>query len=341
MTVVSTRDECCRCEALLLDVSVSMLYCCFYLCIRAVFGLTCCEHTHGRSRYKAKSNIWSNASYVPTAWVGNEPWISFHPDREISSALVGSMSRFVLLPRNVHTQRYHRPPSHHPPSHYPSITPPTVAHPSHHPPSHHPHITPPTAHDRYIPIRGTSTASERDAMAEGIIRIDAVLRNLSKSGGLKFIGWPSGATGDKSASGMPEEIVARFKKTSLNPVLLDAAAFWLVMVNIPSLPTVPPSSRVLKSLWPRLQQCVKQSITVGRLLCVCACVYGCARARVCACVRVCVCACACVRVYARSHCSLHHCTNCVCGSPEALYVCLLLLTPMHHYDCAISLHSGV
>jgi hypothetical protein len=104
-------------------------------------------------------------------------------------------------------------------------------------------------------------------MADGIIRIDAVLRNLSQAGGLKFIGWPGGATGDKSASGMPDEIVKRFNKTSLNPVLLDAAAFWLVMVNIPSLPTVPPSSRLLKSLWPRLQQCVAPTAVCQQRLC--------------------------------------------------------------------------
>merc|ERR1712110_614360 len=29
---------------------------------------------------------------------------------------------------------------------------------------------------------------------------------------------------------------------------------WLIMINIPSLPQLPPSSRVLKSLWPRLQR---------------------------------------------------------------------------------------
>ena len=29
-------------------------------------------------------------------------------------------------------------------------------------------------------------------------------------------------TGDKSQSGMPPEVVARFRRTALNPVLLDA-----------------------------------------------------------------------------------------------------------------------
>ena len=105
---------------------------------------------------------------------------------------------------------------------------------------------------KYIPLRGCTDERSSDAIVDGVIRIEAILTNMSnKGGGIHVL---DGPTGDKSQSGMPPEIVARFKKTSLNPVLLEAPAFWLIMLNIPSLPQLPPSSRLLKSLWPRLQQ---------------------------------------------------------------------------------------
>ena len=72
------------------------------------------------------------------------------------------------------------------------------------------------------------------------------------TGGISTV--TTGFTGDKSQFGMPPAIVARFKKTALQPVLLDTPAFWLIMLNIPSLPQLPPSSRLLKSLWPKLQK---------------------------------------------------------------------------------------
>jgi hypothetical protein len=55
--------------------------------------------------------------------------------------------------------------------------------------------------------------------------------------------------GAKSQSGMSPEIVGRFNNTANNPALLDAVGLWLVMVNIPSLPSLPPSSTLLKTLW--------------------------------------------------------------------------------------------
>ena len=132
--------------------------------------------TWKQSEYKAHSKIWDNASFIPTQWIGNEPWISFHADREISTALVGSLSK-------------------------------------------------------YIPMSGCTNESRSEEVVEGIIKIEAILKNMSNTGGGIHV--LDGPTGDKSQSGMPPEIVARFEKTSLNPVLLQSPSFWLIMLNIP------------------------------------------------------------------------------------------------------------
>jgi hypothetical protein len=132
--------------------------------------------------------------------VGNEPWVHSHPDREISTALVGSVSKY--LPRKA--------------------------------------------------CGDDTQASE--SLAEGIVKIERLLLNLSSAegGGLLVLGMGT-PTGDKSQFGMPPEITERFRRTAGNPVLLDSPSFWLIMLNVPSLPQLPPSSRLLKSLWPRLQ----------------------------------------------------------------------------------------
>jgi len=78
---------------------------------------------------------------------------------------------------------------------------------------------------KYIPMRADSRA---DATVDGILKIEAILANMSRAGGLHVLGIGS-PTGDKSASGMPPNIVARFNNTALNPVLLDASSFWLIM----------------------------------------------------------------------------------------------------------------
>ena len=163
-------------------------------------GIKCGAHasyTWCQTEYQPHSKMWDNASFIPKEWVGNEPWISYHADREISTALVGSLSK-------------------------------------------------------YIPMRGCTDDKASDEIVEGVIKIEAILSNMSNTGGGIHV--LDGPTGDKSQSGMPPEIVERFKKTSLNPVLLEAPSFWLIMLNIPSLPQLPPSSRLLKSLWPRLKE---------------------------------------------------------------------------------------
>jgi FAD/FMN-containing dehydrogenase len=163
-------------------------------------GLTCTAHafyTWNQSDYKAHNKIWDNASFIPQQWIGNEPWISFHADREISTSLVGSLSK-------------------------------------------------------YIPMRGCTDPEKAAQIVNGIVQIETILKNMSRvNGGIHVL---NGPTGDKSQSGMPPEIEARFNRTALNPVLLQAPAFWLIMINIPWLPQLEPTSRLMKSLWPRLRQ---------------------------------------------------------------------------------------
>ena len=148
--------------------------------------------------YDPRAHSWGNASWLPRVFIGNEPWLSYHPDREISTSLVGSVSK-------------------------------------------------------YLPMAACVDGAAADAMVAGIIKVEGALARLSSTtDGVNTLG-VGAPTGDKSQSGMPPEIVARFRKTALNPVLLQAPAFWLIMLNVPSLPQLPPSSKVLGALWPRLQ----------------------------------------------------------------------------------------
>jgi hypothetical protein len=57
----------------------------------------------------------------------------------------------------------------------------------------------------------------------------------------------------KGQGGLSPAVEEEFHMTSQNPVLLDTFGTWLIMYNIPSLPQMPPSSTLLKTLWPRLQ----------------------------------------------------------------------------------------
>jgi hypothetical protein len=58
---------------------------------------------------------------------------------------------------------------------------------------------------------------------------------------------------DKTQGGLVSPQLEQFLGTSLNPVLLDGTALYLYMLNIPSLPTVPPSPALAASLLPRLK----------------------------------------------------------------------------------------
>jgi len=61
---------------------------------------------------------------------------------------------------------------------------------------------------------------------------------------------------EKGQAGASEYALSLLAETSLNPVLSDAVGILLLMYNVPSLPTLPLSSPVLKYLWPRFKSYV-------------------------------------------------------------------------------------
>jgi len=61
---------------------------------------------------------------------------------------------------------------------------------------------------------------------------------------------------EKGQAGASDYALSLFAETSQNPVLQHAAGILLVMYNVPSLPTLPLSSTVLKHIWPRLKSYV-------------------------------------------------------------------------------------
>lgn len=137
-------------------------------------GLKCSAHasiTWKQSEYRPHSKLWDNASFIPTEWVGNEPWISYHADREISTALVGSLSK-------------------------------------------------------YIPMRGCTDDGLAGEIVDGIIKIEAILQNMSNpAGGIHVL---DGPTGDKSQSGMPPGAFSQPYGGILTVILLinDVLCCW-------------------------------------------------------------------------------------------------------------------
>lgn len=132
---------------------------------------------------------WKNTSYDPG--YPTFPWMERHPDREISTSLLISMSKLF-------------------PAHY------------------------------------IATDAGAAALSDALVNISALMPP-----GLKKCDPFMGA---KAQGGMSADLVEEFKTTAMNPVLLDSFGTWLIMFNIPELPQLPPSSRLLKTIWPRLQQ---------------------------------------------------------------------------------------
>jgi len=134
---------------------------------------------------------WNATEYNPKS--PSFPWMEKHPDREISTALLASMSRYF-------------------PRHY------------------------------------LMTEVGRDRLTDSLTNIIEELASLSvpaKTVGVMFA---------KGQAGLNPAMQALFNETSQNPVLSDAVGTLLIMYNIPSLPQLPPSCKLLKTLWPRLQQ---------------------------------------------------------------------------------------
>jgi hypothetical protein len=59
---------------------------------------------------------------------------------------------------------------------------------------------------------------------------------------------------EKGQAGASPWALAELAASSVNPVVADATGLLLIMYNVPSLPTLPPSSVLLRHLWPRLKQ---------------------------------------------------------------------------------------
>jgi hypothetical protein len=136
-------------------------------------------------------STWNASSWRPGQPL---PWIEVHPDREISTELLASFTR-------------------------------------------------------YLPVLGSSSSAQGlKAAATALARVTALFPSLAA--GTTYIMY------DKGQAGLDAEAQARFLDTALNPVLQQASGLLLVMYNVPSLPTLPPSSKLLSYLWPRLQKYV-------------------------------------------------------------------------------------
>lgn len=136
----------------------------------------------------ASSSRWNASSWRPGASL---PWIEVHPDREISTALVGSLSK------------------------YPSV-------------------------------RQLETPAGVTQVAQAMANVSRQLPDFVSAVGCN-VDFEKGQAG---ASSFALELLS---ETSTNPVLQHSLGLLLLMFNVPSLPTVPPSAGLLKLLWPRLQ----------------------------------------------------------------------------------------
>jgi hypothetical protein len=136
----------------------------------------------------AASSRWNASAWKPG---DSLPWIEVHPDREISTALLGSLSK------------------------YPSV-------------------------------RQLETPA-------GVAQVALAMANISRQ--LPDFVSAVGCNVDfeKGQAGASSFALELLSQTSTNPVLQHSLGLLLLMFSVPSLPTVPPSSGLLKSLWPRLQ----------------------------------------------------------------------------------------
>lgn len=133
-------------------------------------------------------SVWSASSWSPGQGL---PWMEAHPDREISTALLASFSRYSVL-------------------------------------------------------RQFNTPSSAATLAAAIINFTLLMPS-----GVRGIS--SGIDFEKSQAGAAPQALSLLADTSVNPAVAVSAGLLLIMYNLPSLPTVPPSSRLLRRLWPRMK----------------------------------------------------------------------------------------
>jgi len=136
-------------------------------------------------------NMWNKSQYDPAS--PKFPWMETHPDREISTSLIASMTRYF-------------------PQHY------------------------------------IAQETGRMQLAEALVNVSNLLpRSIPSKTSLVMFA--------KGQSGLPSEVRSEFEETAQNPVLLDTVGSYLAMYNIPELPQLAPSSKLLNTtLWPRLQE---------------------------------------------------------------------------------------
>lgn len=133
-------------------------------------------------------SVWNASSWQPGQPF---PWMEVHPDREISTALVGSFSKYPTL----------------------------------------------------------SSLFDPDQLSQ----VAWAFANLTDQ--QPFIpSFPFGIDIEKGQARASPFAQALFDETAQNPILLDSIGLFLVMVNVPSLPQLPPSAPLLASLWPRLKE---------------------------------------------------------------------------------------
>ena len=134
-------------------------------------------------------SVWNASSWKRGQTL---PWMEVHPDREISTALLASFSRYPV-------------------------------------------------------VRQFDTAEGAARVASAIINF-----TLLMPGGVRGIA--GGIDFEKSQFGASPAALSLLAQTSVNPAVAISSGLLLIMYNVPSLPTVPPSAPLLKRLWPRLQQ---------------------------------------------------------------------------------------
>ena len=135
--------------------------------------------------------VWNRSAWQPGDGM---PMMEAHPDREISTALLGSMSKYPVA-------------------------------------------------------RQIDSPSGRAAQAAALIALTRAMPS-----GVSGIG--GGVDFEKGQLGASPFALAQLADSSVNPVVANATGLLLIMFNVPSLPTLPPSSVLLRHLWPRLKQYV-------------------------------------------------------------------------------------
>lgn len=148
----------------------------------------------GPSLYPTVQSSWSNWTVADGPPF---PWVEVHPDREISTSLIASMSKWAPN----------------------------------------------------VPRLRAGGAPELTRVSQAFVEM--VLQLPQDAAGTFNLAFEKAAAGADAAS-----VETMLNDTSINPIVAEAMGLLLVAYRYPELPTLPPSSTVLGTLWPRLQKYV-------------------------------------------------------------------------------------